>query len=146
MEQELVEEVLQTNLHVPAVIVVKVVNVAVGRLLLVELEYRRAIVNLVESKRRNGVGSIARILLNAPMRAEHIANVHDIEAELELVAGVANLEAEILCQTEVELVEPRSTIGVSLGILALVAAEVIVLLDECPELLYNKIRCQALPA
>ena len=47
--------------------------------------------------------------------------------------SITNLQSEIVCPTEVELMYPRSTSTVCFSILTLVVLQILILLYKCPE-------------
>jgi len=73
------------------------------------------------------------ILGDAPTAVEEVQQVLDIEAELENIVGILNLYAEVMLVAEVYAMNPRRINTVCLGILALMLAQVLVVVDVSHE-------------
>ena len=146
ISKTLVEDIFHTDLHAPAVVVVALyvegvvdeLGVAIRVLVGTELILRHAIgIDTVFSVHHEGLVSRCDSRLGAsPLAVEQVAEVEDVEVKLQAVDALASLDLYLLCQSDVEAVKPRVVSAVSLGIFALMLAEVRVLVDEVPEGLF----------
>ena len=131
----LFEDVLDAYLHLPALAVVEGVVIglrvvfAVGVLLHGELGLVVGGAAFILEDTAS-VAGLCGDFLHTPAAVEQVAEVHDVEAELDGVFGLTHLELEFFHETEVELVNPGCTGCICLGILAAVTVEVLVLVDE----------------
>lgn len=75
-------------------------------------------------------GGGADLLVNTPIVIEEIAKVADIGGKFKCVLLSGNVEIELFSELEVESVEPRSSYGISLHILAPVVLEILVTSEE----------------
>ena len=70
---------------------------------------------------------------HTPLRVQHVADIHDIQAQLDAMFSVTNFEFEVFAPTEVELVNLRSTCAISFCVLALMVLQVAILVYIVPE-------------
>lgn len=134
----LLEDVLHTYLHLPAVAVVVAEVVGLRVILAVGVLQHRVNgllvgVHALILEHTQVVGGLLRNFGHTPAAVQQVADVHDVEAQLDGMFGLADIELKFFHQAQVELMHPGSAGGVALSVLAAVAAEVLVLLDECLE-------------
>ena len=78
---------------------------------------------LILEDTRIGTELRIEVLGNTPAVVEEVQDVLDVEAELQLVDGVADLDLEVVLVADVEAVDPRAVEAVRLCVFALVVAE-----------------------
>src|SRR5574344_1232159 len=132
----LIKVIFDSDLQFPALVVIVVVIPCLGGggavAVLLQREVWHAVYDLVDLEYLS-VEARRHVLLHAPTGIEEVAHVHDVGAETEGVTGAADAEGEVVRPTEIETVDEGGFHTVGLGILALMTAQVGVLVEEVPE-------------
>ena len=127
---ELIENILNTNSHVPALTDVVVRNpslgVAVNSLNGRECSITVGVNALVVKDACFAANLRIEILAYTPCRVEEVENILHVEAQLDGVLGVACTEVEVVLVTKVNAVYPWAVNAVTLGILTLMLLQVAV--------------------
>ena len=106
---ESVEEIFDTDLHLPALAAVLIVLEALGRISSIDLDHREDRFVLVVHTLVFENTAIAAVVVHAvdtPLGVDEVADIHDIEAELDGVGGGTYTELEFFHDAEVEAVCP----------------------------------------